>query len=74
MFGGEIEKEEEPDDVGKSESKLHKGGMKKTFQKIVKHITVVEATVKGMRSSAIQKICPLRGHILIARSSLRSQV
>ena len=42
--------EEEPDDVGNLEVKMHKEGMKKTFQNILKHIRGVEATVKGMET------------------------
>ena len=49
MFREQIQIEE-PGDVGKSETKLQKEGMKKTFKKILKHITGVETTVKGMET------------------------
>ena len=35
MFGGDLEIDEEPDDVGKLQAKLHKEGMKKTSLKIL---------------------------------------
>ena len=48
IFGGEIEIEKEPGEIRKSEAKLHKESMKKTYQNLLKHITRVEAAVKGM--------------------------